>query len=255
MDAPGSERSGWIAGFMDEAMNRFAKSIVLVLCLGTLHGCDSHEPRYGSEIQLMWPGLNRQIWAVAPAVDLSGQKQVDPLLQGDLVYQHLQEVSGITVVPVNRVIEVYSSLRIDRVQSVEQARLVCELLGCDALVVPTVTAYDAYNPPKFGAALQVFTRRGPVATTPAVDVRELVRSATPGPNEPAPMSGDFHQVVGMFDAANGTTRKAVYAYAEGRHDPSGPLGAKEYFVNMDRYCGFVYHTLIEQLINEAAMGR
>jgi hypothetical protein len=240
---------------MDEAMNRLAKSIVLVLCLWVLQGCNNHEPNYGSEIPLMWPGPNRQVWAVAPAVDLSGQKQVDPLLQGDLVFQHLQQVQGITVIPVNRVIEVYSSLRIDRVQSVEQARLVCDLLGCDALLVPTVTAYDAYNPPKFGAALQLFARQGALLRSPTVDVRELVRSATPGPNESAPAPGDFHQVVGMFDAANGTTRKAVYAYAEGRNDPLGPMGAKEYFVSMDRYCGFAYHSLIEELINDVVAGR
>ena len=67
---------------------------------------------------------------------------------------------GLTVVPVNRVAEVYASLRIEKVQSAEQAAIVCDLLGCDALVVPTMTAYDPYNPPKMGASLQVFRRPG-----------------------------------------------------------------------------------------------
>ena len=51
-----------------------------------------------------------------------------------------------------------------------------------------------------------------------------------------------------FDAANGTVRDRLAAYAAGRNDPVGPLGHKEYYVKMDRYCGFAYSELIEQLI-------
>lgn len=232
-------------------MNLIRKLIVLVLAGWVLQGCTQREPQYGREATLSMRHGKRQVWAVAPAIDLSGQKQVDPLLQSDLVFQHLQEVQGITVIPVNRVIEVYASLRIQKVQSEEQARLVCDLLGCDALVVPTVTAFDAYNPPKFGAALQLFAQPGTFARSASVDVRELVRSASPGANESVPQRSEFVQVVGMYDAANGSVRQAVFDYADGRNDPLGPLGAKEYFVNMDRYCGFVYHSLIEDLISQA----
>ena len=56
----------------------------------------------------------------------------------------------------------------------------------------------------------------------------------------------------MYDAANGSVRDAVLDYAKGRNDPVGPLGSKEYFVNMDSYCGFVYHALIADLVREAA---
>src|SRR3954453_12745490 len=45
-----------------------------------LAGCNHHEPQYGTEIQLAMPGLKRQVWAVAPTIDLSGEN-VDPLLQ------------------------------------------------------------------------------------------------------------------------------------------------------------------------------
>jgi hypothetical protein len=56
------------------------------------------------------------------------------------------------------------------------------------------------------------------------------------------------QAVGMFDAANGTVRDRLKLYAAGRHEPAGPLGEKEYYVSMDRYCGFAYSELIEQLM-------
>jgi hypothetical protein len=235
-------------------MNKRRGLIVVVFAALVVAGChEKPPPPYGTEQQLSWPGTRQQVWAIAPAVNLSGEEHVDPLLQADLLYQQLQAVSGITVVPVNRVAEVYASLRIEKVESEEQAAIVCDLLGCDGLIVPTVTAYDPYDPPKFGAALQLFMPHGILSQQAAIDVHELARQATPGPNDamPSPTHGNFIQVVGMFDSANGSVRQAVLNYAKGRNDPTGPLGDKEYFMSMDRYSGFVYSSLIAQLINEA----
>jgi hypothetical protein len=244
----------WIeaGSFRDEAqMNKRRSLIVLVVCAWALWegGCTHTEPQYGTERQIAWLGPRRQVWAVAPVIDLSGQKYVDPLLQADLLYEQLQQVQGITAIPVNRVVEVYASLQIDKVQSEEQAAVVCDLLGCDGLLVASITAYDAYDPPKLGASLQLFARPGSFERPPALDVRELVRSASPGPNESVPQHAGFVQAVGMFDAANGSVRQAVLDYAAGRHDPKGPLGSKEYFVNMDRFSGFAYHSLIRDLMS------
>jgi hypothetical protein len=214
-------------------------------------GCagEPKDPPYGVEAQLVSPLKKRQVWAVAPAVNLSGQEQVDVLLQGDLAYQQLQQVDGITAIPVNRVAQVYASLRIEQVQSPQQAQVVCDVLGCDGLIVPTVTIFDPYNPPKFGGAMQLFVKPGTYARGVNVDPRELARRATPKQGDPMPGgSADVVQVVGMFDAANGTVRDRLAAYASGRNDPVGPLGPKEYYVKMDRYCGFAYAELIEQLI-------
>ena len=212
---------------------------------------------YGREQELGLDQERGEVWAVAPALNLSGQRDVDPLLQADIVYGQLQRVRGLTVVPVNRVAEVYASLRIEKVQSAEQAAIVCDLLGCDALVVPTVTAYDPYNPPKMGASIQVFNRPGSFSRqASAVDVRELTRAAAPPPGESLPKQPDsFLQAVGMFDAANGTTRAMVIEYAEGRHAPAGPMGPNEYFESMDRYCSFVYFTLIDDLLRSPKLRR
>jgi hypothetical protein len=235
---------------MDEAMNQLRGLIVLVVSLAALQGCAEKIPPYGVEGRIGWPGHKRQVWAVAPAINLSGQNQVDPLIQADLLFQQLQEVNGITVIPVNRVVEVYASLQIEKVQSEEQAKLVCDLLGCDGLVVASITLFDPYNPPKFGAAIQLFARPGSFTRSEAVDVRQLVRSASPGPNDSVPAPASFLQSTGVFDAANGSVRESLLSYAAGRNDPLGPMGAKEYFMNMDRYCGFVYHRLIEDLIGQ-----
>ncbi|HEV2295641.1 MAG TPA: hypothetical protein VGR35_17470 [Tepidisphaeraceae bacterium] len=230
-------------------MTMMRSMLATTLLVILITGCSS-EPQYGTERQLALPGTKRQVWAVAPAVNLSGQR-VDALLQADLAYQQLQQVDGITAIPVNRVAEVYAGLQIDRISSQEQAELVCELLGADGLLIPTVTAYDPYDPPKLGASLQLFGKSAARRTKKNLDPRDLARRATPGQDESLPpaMPQQFLQVVGMFDAANGSVRKAVLNYAKGRNDPVGPYGADEYFVSMDRYSGFVYHVLIAELMN------
>jgi hypothetical protein len=235
-------------------MNYSVRSTAICVLLGATMlavGCEPKPPPYGSESQLYLAAKKRQVWAIAPAINLSGQKDVDPLLQADLLYQQLQQVHGITVVPVNRVVEVYAGLRLEKVQTAEQATIVCDLLGCDALVVPTVTAYDPYDPPKIGASLQVFHKPRNYTRPDNVDVHGLARSVTPGANDSLPPpDAQFLQAVGMFDAANGTTRDAVLEYAKGRHDPVGPMGAKEYMVSMDRYGGFVYHSLTVDVLRQ-----
>ena len=221
---------------------------VCLLLSAIVAGCQDQPKSHGTEEQTYFPSRHREVWAVAPAVNLSGQ-EVDPLLQADALYEQLQQVQGLTVIPVNRVAQVFAALQIARVQSPEQAQIVCEQLGCDALVVPTVTIYDPYDPPKFAGALQVF-RKGKQQQVPNVDVHELSRAATPPPGEPLPppQLAGFKQSVGMFDAANGTVLERLNNYAAGRNDPDGPLGQREYLLNMDRYSGFVYHELIRDLL-------
>ena len=230
---------------------------VLVGAVALSGACAEKPPEYGREFVQSLPPKRREVWAVAPAINLSGQREVDPLLQADLLYQQVQQVRGLTVVPVNRVAEVYAGLGIEQVQSAEQASLVCDLLGCDALLVPTVSAFDPYDPPKLGASLHLFAKPGNFARPANVDPRELVRRAAPPQDEsmPGPGAGEFLQAVGMFDAANGTTRDALLAYASGRNDPLGPMGAKEYLASMDRYCGFVYAQLTADLLTQARAGR
>ena len=218
-----------------------------------LTGCQKSKP-YGYEPTLLLPGTVRQAWAVAPVVNLSGQKTVDPILQADLLYGQLQQVAGLTVIPVNRVVDVYTALRIERIQSEEQAVLVCDLLGCDALVVATVTMHDPFDPPKMGGGLQLF-RRGDYRRPANVDLRELMRQAAPTTQPASLPAGRTTQVVGMFDASNGTVRSAALQYAEGRNDPASPYQARIVLIDMDRYAGFVYHYLIMELLAKPGIGK
>jgi hypothetical protein len=228
-------------------MMRSIYNLLLAALLLSLSACIK-APEYGSEAKLFIPGTARQTWAIAPAVNLSGVTEVDPILQADLLYAQVQQTAGLNVLPVNRVVEVFAALKIEQVESEQQAAIICDLLGADALLVATITAYDPYDPPKMGASLHLFRKGSASARSAGVDPRELVRRASPKPNEATPPRSDFVQVVGMFDAANGSTRAEALSYAQGRNDPTGPYGPRGYLIEMDRYCGFVYHSLIEELL-------
>ena len=208
-------------------MTRRIRLVVMLAFVGAIQllvGCKHDAPKYGTELQLSLPGVQRQAWAIAPTIDLSGE-HVDPLLQSDIVFSQMQQVRGLTVIPVNRVVEVFTSLKIDQMQSEEQAAVVCELLGCDALVVPTVTIYDPYNPPKFGAGLQLFQKMtyAPPGGDRSARIGQRGHAGALHASRCQP-TGNFMQAVGMFDAQNGSTREAWLMYTEGRHDPDGPHG-------------------------------
>jgi hypothetical protein len=242
-------------GFKEEAMKRLSWMIAGVFAAMSLWipGCDTLPPPkpYGAETQMFLPSRRTLVWAVAPTLNISGQSHVDPLLQSDLVYSELQQVHGLTVIPVDRVVEVYASVHIDKVESEAQAAKICDLLGCDGLIVPTVSMYDPYDPPKMGASLQLFAKPGTVEQTQLIDPHELDRSATAGPMD-LPRPQRLVQAVGMFDAVDGTVRLRAQAYAAGRTDPNGPMGDREVYLDMSRYGGFVYHELIRQLLGQLA---
>ena len=231
----------------------------VAVSLAPLLGCQPKEKPYGIETRLRVPAEAEQVWAVAPAINLSGQRGVDPLLQADLLFKELQTVRGIRAVPVNRVAEVFASMRIDRIDSPEQAQLACELLGADAIVVPAVTFYDPYDPPKLGAAVSLFARDGSIlAPRGALDmdgVRDLARAAREQrPVAMEQVAGAFVQEAGMYDAAHGSVRAALQAYAQGRNDPQGPAaGVRAYLLSMDRYAGFVYHDLLFAMMRSLAV--
>jgi hypothetical protein len=215
---------------------------VCLLCGLLAIGCQPAEKPYGAEHQLEVPGLRSEVWAIAPAVNLSGHHEVDPILQADLLFNSLQNVKGMTAIPVDRVVQTYAGLNIDRIESPDQAALVCDLLGVDALVVPTITAYDPYDPPKIGASLALFRKPRNYVRPAGVDLTELAQNPPAAHVQPK-------QAVGMFDAGDGSVREALLKYAAGRSDPNGPMAEREYFLSMDRYGEFVYFRLIAELLD------
>lgn len=232
--------------------------MVLLLVVGTslfISGCQSDKPKpYGRESRLLL-SADRQIWAIAPVVNLSGRPEVDPVLQADLLYKQLQSVQGLTIIPVDRTIEAMVMLQIAEVNTEDKAMALCEVLGTQGIIVSTVTQYHPYAPPRIGASLQLFRLNWNAAgSVPMVTPRELATA----PTDAAAAAQDAsirrpvrHPLaVGMFDAADGSTRQRLLDYARGRNDPNGPMGEKIYLQSIDLYAGFVYRALLEDLLGQ-----
>jgi hypothetical protein len=154
---------------------RCALGCIVVGSILSTSGCikRSPKPEYGLEGVLLAPRHGPGSVAVAPVINLSGESSIDPLLAADVVFRQLGQVEGWTAVPVNRVAEVYLALNIPQVESTEQADLVCDVLGVDALLVPTLTLYDPYDPPSVGASLVLFVRNAGRSSRTHLDAREL----------------------------------------------------------------------------------
>jgi hypothetical protein len=228
-------RINWVA--------RMLCAIGLALCAG----CEATDT-IQSESQIVAPVESPSRIAIAPALNLSGAKTPDPLLQADIVFQTMQEVRGFVVLPVNRTVEAMAGLRIRQIDSPEQAYVLCEALGVDAIVVPTITMYDPYTPPKMGASLAVFARRGGWVRKSDLDVRGLTRRATEDTLQLPARNADFIQTAGVFDADNGSVRQRLQNYARGRNAPTSPMGDREFTHNMDRFAGFVWYELIRDAV-------
>ena len=159
---------------------RLAKSMFLAT-LAALAGCT--ESFYTGEhkispppteyaIQTPYPAI--ETFAIAPAINLSGSRDFDVLVVSDLLYEELQQVSGLNVLPVNKTIIAMQRLGIRSIENPQDAQHLAQLLGADGLIIPAVTAYDPYNPPKVGMILQLYTPPGSALTPVPEETRPVV---------------------------------------------------------------------------------
>lgn len=195
----------------------------------------------------------RQLWAVAPLRNESGSLFADGYRTADHLARQLEEIRGIDVLSVNRVIAAMQALRLSSIDSPAEAQQLRQALGVDALLVGTITAYEPYDPPKLGLAVELFvgdrTRNG----TPIEDIRELTRAPTDQmskPSEPTGFAGPASSVSAYFDAAVPDVREHLRKYAEKRGvDPkTSPDGWRLYRINMDLYTEFVSYVVSYRLM-------
>jgi hypothetical protein len=151
-------------------------------------------------------------------------------------------------VPVNRVIMAMRRLGMQDVASAADARTLMNMLGVDGLIIGTVTSYDPYPPPKFGAAIQLFSgpRPGVVST---LDPIEVTRSRT----EVVAMSQMNNtqaagQASGVFDSQNQQVLLWLDEYAAGRTEPASAYGNRIYLMNMELYTQFAAYRLLHDLL-------
>ena len=222
--------------------------VLLVLVVAGLAGCDDifnidHKaPTPPLEYALMSPYLGVRTLAVAPAVNLSGSRDFDVLAVSDSLFEELQQVGGLNVLPLNKTLAAMQRLGIHSIDSPEMAQRLAEFLGADGMVVPAVTAYDPYNPPKVGMILQLYT--APHAFFTSMPTTMPDPSNTGASNEHQPVS----QVAAVFNASNQTVLRELRDFAQGRTQYDSALLDEKFLMDADAYMRFVCHAMVRRLI-------
>lgn len=231
-----------------------SKQVWLILAvafaaLALMPGCESRP----SEQTLVAPYGARQVWAVVPLRNESASSYADGYRIADELAVVFEKVEGIDVLPVNRVLQAMQGLKMEAVRSREDAIKLREVLGVDALIVGTVTAYDPYDPMRMGLALDLYAApadgeqqgldiRG-LSWTPTSDGAGIERQTLYRHDQPVTT------VSAVFSAASPSVRDRLDAFAYGR----GTSGVWDhdrrlYTLNMNLFIEFVSHEMGSHLV-------
>jgi hypothetical protein len=198
---------------------------------------------------LISPHPGREVWAVAPLRNESGTGQADGLTLADKLARQLETAEGIEVLPVNRVLAAMEQKQLRAIDSREDAQSIRQALQADGLVLGTITAFDPYEPPKLGLALELYVGRSRAGWP--LNVRQLTKSATGGSREPAEevTRQPVATVSGFYNAADPAVREQMHGYAEDRGSVEDPAGSPRlYRISMDLYSEFVSYAMLDRLL-------
>ena len=215
----------------------------------SLAACDSApaKPR-PVEYMLHSPYSGVRTIAVVPSFNLSPSHDFDPLVVSDLIFAELQSVQAIHALPVNRTLAAMTQLHMGQVRTAADAQALAALLGADAIVVPSVTAYDPYRPPVVGMTLQIYTVKE-MGPAPEPEGRQL--SGQPLPREAQPLNPNqpASQVSAIFNANNQTVLVELRDFAKGRTDYDSALQEDRYLADSEAYMRFVCHAMIRRMLD------
>lgn len=241
----------------EQAMRILAPLILVI------SGCEVLSP---SAPPLESPYANRQLLAVVPLRNESGSLEADGLRLADHLTRQLENAESraagrrpgaeINVLPVNRVLAAMAALEMDAtdvpVTAGDIARLM-RALNVDGLIVGTITAYDPYDPPTLGLAVELHVSEQ-MAARQGIDLRAMARAATAdqaGIHPPlTPGSNPLTLVSRVYDAADPQTRALLDAYGRRRGATDRTVGTDRYRISMDLYTEFVTYAVSRRLLEQ-----
>ncbi|RMH13421.1 MAG: hypothetical protein D6695_04000 [Planctomycetota bacterium] len=180
---------------------------------------------------------------------------VDELEVGDAIVAAVTEIQGVAALPINRTIQAMRGLQIERITSPDQVRQLAQAMGVDGVLVPSITAWDPYNPPTIGLTLALYARSDAMTPNaqPELDPKALASAASDAGFlarsnfSTAPVS----VAIEHLDARNHQVQLFVREYAQGRSESESALNWRIYFASMDLYTQFAaYHTVRKVLEGE-----
>ena len=221
----------------------------LVLLTG-LTGCGIFEKPVDP---LVAPYPSRHVWAIAPLKNESGSLQADGLTIADHFQRQLGSghTQNLDVLPVNRTLQAMQSLGLSSIDNPAQALKLLRTLGCDGLVVGTITAYDPYDPPKLGLGIELYINER-LDQLEALQLRKLTVAASeaaPNLTPQRPVRNPASIVTGVFNAADPATRDLLVQYGTHRGPQKEPEAWRRYRISMDLYTEFVAYTLSWRLLD------
>jgi hypothetical protein len=195
------------------------------------------------------------LWAIIPPLNESGTSVVDELAVGDAIVAAAQGVRGVRCLTLNRTIGAMRELGLSRgIQSSSDANKLAEMLGVDAVLACTITAYDPYNPPVLGLALALYSKPGALSSVSQsrLDSRSLTMAFSDfGSFDGLQFAGEPVSVVSEYlDSRNHAVMMATRNYAIGRSDQNSALGWRIYLASMSLYTQFAAHHSVGRLIDE-----
>jgi len=238
-------------------------------------------PSQPVEFAYFSPYPNVRTVAIAPALNLSGSRDFDPLVVSDVVYAETQQVQNLIVLPVNKTLLAMQHLGIRAIDDAATAQRLAQYLGADGLIIPAVTAYDPYNPPVIGMVLQMYTPPAPAGAasprpaasagspppSPDLQINAPMRltvaqanpdrptvvadipSAPPTPAAPSVDRQPVSQVSGVFNATNQSVLRELKTFANGRTQYDSALMDQKFLVDSDSYLRFVCNAMVRRLMD------
>lgn len=225
---------------------------VMLTALGLLlvAGCTLLRP---PPSELRSPYATRRALAVTPLRNESGSAYADGLRMADLLTQQIDAAANLDAVPVNRVLAAMEQRGIVEVRDPRTAQTLMQALGVDGLIVGSLTAYDPYDPPMAGVAIELYTSQA--VDQYELDLNRLTYAATDDASrlsdaEPADRRQPASMVSVVLRASDVPTRQELQRYADGRGPQKGVSSDwRRYRVNMNLYEQFVAFAMVDRLLD------
>jgi hypothetical protein len=191
------------------------------------------------------------LWAIVPPVNESGTSVMDPLEVGDAIVGAVSEIRGVSALPLNRTIQAMRALNLDQITSPRQVEQLAKAMGVDGIIVPSVSAWDPYDPPVIGLSLALYAKDGSKGAA-GLDPKALSIAPTDAAFLSNSNFADRPVIARIehLDARNHQVKMWVREYAQGRSDAGSALNWRIYFASMDLYTEFAAYHLVRQIIQD-----
>lgn len=220
--------------------------------VATFTGCAPPKPDLVAPRALVAPYSVEQgevLWAVLPLRNESGTTLIDSVALTDKLIGAAEQIRGVRVVPLNRVLQAMTTLKLNTVTNTADAKRIGDALGVDAVLVGSITAYDPYTP-TIGLALGLFGNDAAMGAgaepspTPQALSNRTVDSADRSGTRGKPLSTASQ----MFDGKSHETQMQVRQFAMGRSEDTTALAWRRYLASSELFGEFVSYQILDDLV-------